>query len=196
MKHVNNLYLAILVVVITVYYKADMQIIIIPLTIFVFIFFVINDVIKNKRVKKETINEFSSRIEGILVSLREVWDEYQEVAKDVYQQKRVVVATNPLHTVPAEFRTPLPADWEWKVSRLYPIPLVFLKDERVQIDKFCCNIIDIISLYSQIQGLGGGNYDADAFSKLRNRWETLLFKVIEKGNPLKKHNNRIHADTQ
>lgn len=186
MKHVNNLYLAILVVIITALYTRDMQIVIIPLAVFIFIALVINDAKKNKRAKKETIDEFSSVIEGILISLREVWGKYQEATKDPLQQKRVVKTVSSLHTVPVEFMLALPADWRWKVSKLYPIPSIFSKGERIQIDEFCCNIIGIISLYNQIQDLGDGTYDVDALPNFRSQWETQVSEVIEKGNPLKK----------
>ena len=163
---------------------------------FIFIALVINDFLKNKKVRRETINFFSTTINEILNSLQSVWDKYQEATKNIYQQKKIVIDANALHLKPAEFRPMLP-DWRWNVTKLYPIPLVLLKNERKQIDEFCSNIIKIIFLYEQIQDLGSGSYDANhLLPELRQKWEILVIKVLEQADPLKKHNKSLHADGQ
>lgn len=192
MKQVKKLYLAILVVTITVCYEGNMQPAIIALVIFVFILLVIYDFLKDKKVREDTINYFSTAIDETLNSLHDVWNKYQKVIKDSHQQQGVIVDIKNKHIIPAEFRPMLPDDWQWNVTKLYPIPSVLLKNERTQIDKFCCSIIKIISLYKRIQDLGSGSYDANYLPELRTQWKSLVTEVLERGNPLKKHNKPLH----
>ena len=192
---IKSLHLAIVIVILTGWYNENigigLKILITILAVFIFIALVINDFLKNKKARKEVMSEFSSAIDEILNSLYEVWNKYQKTTKDIYQQKRVVVEANAFHTIPAEFRHILPGDWRWKITKLYPIPSAFVKKEKTQIDKFCGNIIKIISLYNQIRDLGSGSHDAAFLPAIRTQWESLISEVLEQGNPLKPHNKRI-----
>ena len=173
-----------------------LKVLITILAVFIFIALFINDFLKDKKARKEAIAEFSSAIDNILNSLYKVWSKYQKATKDISQQKRIVVGANAFHTIPAEFRPMLPGEWHWKITKLYPIPSAFVKKEKTQIDKFCGNIIKMISLYGQIQDLGGSSHDAERLPELRQQWETIVIEVIEQGNPLKPHNKSLEPDQQ
>jgi hypothetical protein len=180
MKQINKLYLAILIVAITSWYPETlkMKIIITAIVLVAFIFLVINDFLKDRKRKKTK----QIIIEEILNSLRRVWHEYKETTKDIHQ-KRVVMSTNTLHTIPAEFRPMLP-NWHWQMTELKPISDVFSEKETSQINQFCNDIDNIVFLYNQIRDLGGGSYDSTKLPELTKKWETLVTKVLEQGNPL------------
>jgi len=189
---IKSLHLAIVIVILTNWYDESigigLKILITILAVFIFIALIINDFLKNKKAREEAIGYFSATMDEILNSLHKVWNKYQKMVKGDHQQRRVVEDINPLHTVPIEFRPMLPDDWRWNVTKLYPIPSIFSKDERSQIDKFCCSLIKIVSLYERIQNLGGSSYDANhLLPVLKAQWNELVPNTLERGNPLNTH---------
>jgi len=144
---------------------------------------------KTRESRKSIKDKLCFEIQNILETLDGFLKKYEDNIKDAWKYDGIVTSTNPPETVPAQFKHPPPELRQKFLKSYFPFHILS-KKEAIEVAEFCNKIKDIVLLYEQLRTTGPQDFE------LTEQWETLVSEVIEKGNPLKPHNNRFHDDGQ
>ena len=131
---------------------------------------------QNKLIK----TELSFEIDRILKKLQDFWGKYQKISKHMRKYGRIVKSLIPLTTIPAQFKHVFP---ELHQEVLKATLLIDVK-------AFYYKIEDIEFMYKELHNQSKQDFE------LTSQWKELVAEVLERGNPLKKHNKSLESDHQ